>query len=252
MSTPKPFPADEARALLHAGRAAWIFDFDGTLVDLAERPDAVVVPDPLLENLDALSRQCQGRVAIVSGRGLADLETLLPLSALTLVGNHGVERRTAGSTSVSAPNPSVQRQLDRLRPQLMQLAAQFPGLLVEDKRWTVSVHVRSLPESEHAAVAEQLTYLTHKMPELAVKPAVRCWEIRPAQGTHKGEAVAWLRELWGPVPVPLGFGDDVTDEDLFGALPDGLTTIVGSRRPTRARFALPNPAALRALLRFLI
>lgn len=226
----------------------WIFDLDGTLLDIAPRPDAVQVPHTLLETLTRLMAQSGGQVAIVSGRALPDLIRLLPIPTLTLVGNHGAEARWNGQRVEFAVEGFDRQAIDRIRTPLQPLPWVFPGLQVEDKGWTVSVHVRQVADNLQEQVEQTLRKLTRDS-ELYLRPAQACWEIGSRQGATKGDAVRWLRQRW-PNPEPLAiFGDDVTDEDAFNAKgPRDITVIVGSRRPTRAQYCLDSPAELRHLI----
>lgn len=230
----------------------WIFDLDGTLLDIAPRPDAVQVPNTLLQTLTGLMRRFGGQVAIVSGRSLPDLMRLLPIPSLTLVGNHGAEARWREQRIEFAAEGVELQVLDRIRPQLQRLPKKFPGLQVEDKGWTVSVHVRHVAAPLLDQVEETLRQLIAEG-ELYLRPAQACWEIGSRQGATKGDAVRWLRRQWrNPEPLAI-FGDDVTDEDAFNAKgPRDVTVIVGSRRPTCAQYYLQTPTDLRLGLQSLV
>ncbi len=230
----------------------WIFDLDGTLLDIAPQPDAVQVPNTLIQTLTGLMRHFQGQVAIVSGRSLPDLIHLLPIPSLTLFGNHGAEARWNGKRIECAAQGFDLRDLDGIRPQLRRLAQDFPGLQVEDKGWTVSVHVRHVAAPLLDQVEQTLRQLIAAR-DLYLRPAQACWEIGSRQGATKGDAVRWLRRHWqNPEPLAI-FGDDVTDEDAFNAKgARDVTVIVGSRRPTSAQYCLQTPAELRLGLHSLL
>ncbi|NMP23474.1 trehalose-phosphatase [Sulfobacillus harzensis] len=244
MSSPSPLSPRLLDGWSRQG--GWVFDLDGTLLDIAPRPDAVEVPPSLLSSLSQLSNLSAGRVAIVSGRALADLVHLIPLPSIALVGNHGAERRINGHVnSVSPPSEG----LNAIRSQLNQLPTTFPGLVVEDKDWTISVHVRHVAEHRLGACEAAIRDIASR-PDLYLRAAKACWEIGPKSGASKGDAVRWLSEHWGTDIRLAIFGDDVTDEDAFhAARPHDLTVIIGSRRPTQAKFSLPSPDTLRRLIK---
>ncbi|MCL5116324.1 MAG: trehalose-phosphatase [Firmicutes bacterium] len=250
MSNPRPLPFEAVWEPHHRGLAFWIFDLDGTLIDIAPRPDAVVVPSELLEDLQTLSRQSGGHVAVVSGRSITDLAARFPMSDLILVGNHGAEWREGKNQRVLSPDDAALKGLAALRPQLQRLSEAVPNLLVEDKVLTLSVHVRHVAPALQPTVKEALEAWIAREPALTLRPARACWEIRPRIGATKGDAVSELLARQSSPLVPLIFGDDVTDEDAFlAAPPNAVTVIVGPRRPTQARYALNTPSDLRKLLR---
>src|SRR3954465_12523739 len=119
-----------------AGTALFL-DFDGTLVELAEAPDLIEIPDTLPTLLARLARRLDGRLAIVSGRSVADLERHLGASALTVSGSPGLELRLPDGGSLAGDAPEA---LDEIRREVGRFAAATPGLLVEEKPAGVAVH----------------------------------------------------------------------------------------------------------------
>lgn len=249
MSEPKPLTWAVLGAWLSShSRPYWIFDLDGTLIDLAARPSAVSVSPRLIASLERLNLLFEGRVAIISGRALADLESLLPLP-LTLVGNHGAEFRHRGARWEVPQEERVREALDDVRPPLRDLESKWRGSFLEDKGPSISFHVRGLKASEADACVLELQRLMERRTVLRLHPGQACWEIRPGQGPDKGQALEVLLASEADAQ-PLVFGDDVTDEDAFraAALHQSLTVIVGPRRPTLAERSLGQPRDLRDLL----
>lgn len=189
--------------------AALFLDFDGTLVEIAERPDAVLVPPDLPRLLESLASRLEGALAIVSGRPLAELDHFLPVP-IAKVGSHGAALRPLpdGATEEPAlPSPPA-----AWRVRLAALAASFPGAFIEDKVHGFVLHFRQAPEAGPAAQA-LLETLVAEAPDLfALLPARMAWEVTP-RGVSKGTAVASLmRRPPFAGRVPLFVGDDVTDE----------------------------------------
>lgn len=216
-------------------------DFDGTLVDLAPRPDAVVVTAGLLDRLERLATRMPERVAIVSGRSLAQLDAMLGdyAARVAVAGSHGAERRLAGAAADGVDRPSG---LDDAGAALERFAAEN-GLIYEEKSFGAALHYRADPSQEGgaAALAEELA-AAHR---LVLQRGKMMVELR-APGT-KGLAVrALMAEAAMAGTRPLFFGDDVTDEDGFEAAAalGGAGVLVGPARPTAASHALSDPAAL--------
>jgi len=233
-----PPPADLAGISL-------FLDFDGTLVDLAPRPDAVAVGAALLDRIERLAALLPGRVAIVSGRSIAQLDAMLGRHAgmIAVAGSHGAERRLAGADALAAaPPPAL-----AAAALAMETYADAEALLFERKSFGAALHYRGRPEGEADAVATAAVLAAEH--GLVLQHGKMMVEIR-APG-DKGEAVrALAAEPTAAGTRPLFFGDDVTDEDGFAAAADlgGAGVLVGRPRPTAARHRLDDPAALLAWL----
>ncbi|WP_343714923.1 trehalose-phosphatase [Inquilinus sp.] len=224
---------------------ALFLDVDGCLIDLAERPEDVVVPAGLPGDLQRLSARVGGALALVSGRAIADLDRLFPSLSLPTAGQHGLEWRAVPSGPIERV-PVNRAVLDRLAGALTEFAAARPGLRVEPKGAAVAIHYRQAPAlgPEVIALARDLMAGAPGWHALAGKMVV---ELKP-DGVDKGAAV----ERFLTLPPfagrrPLAAGDDVTDEDSFAAAlrHDGIALQVGDREPTVASRRLPDPAAMR-------
>jgi trehalose 6-phosphate phosphatase len=130
--------------------AALFLDFDGTLVELADTPSAIRVSPSLEPLLRRLGERLQGRLALVSGRSIADLEQHLSCSGLAVSGSHGLELRLRDGSHVPL---GVVHDLGDARERVARLAAEAPGLLVEDKPFGLAVHYRQAPEHEERVAA---------------------------------------------------------------------------------------------------
>jgi trehalose 6-phosphate phosphatase len=224
--------------------AALLLDFDGTLVDLAETPDAIEIPLGLPALIARLSSRLNGRVAIISGRSLEDLESHVGSLPVAVAGSHGVEIRVGGAVERSDATPS----LAQAREALARFAAEDPRLLVEAKVGTVALHFRRAPdrEADSAALAGALA-ARHG---LRVQPGKMVVELVP-EGVDKGTA---LERLMAQPPFagasPWFIGDDLTDEHAFvaAARAGGGGILVGPARATAAAWRLADVAAARRWL----
>jgi trehalose 6-phosphate phosphatase len=224
--------------------SALLLDFDGTLVELAERPDLISVPDRLSQLLRRLKERLGGRLAIVTGRSLESLGQHLDCSAIAVSGSHGAELRFAGApamTVATAPIPDIVREEARR-------FAEEHGLLIEQKPAGMAIHYRTLPEE-----AERVRGFISALAErtgLDVQEGKQVAELRP-HGLDKGEA---LRRIMKEPPFagarPIFMGDDLTDEHAFeaAAILGGAGILVGPRSASAARWRLASvDAAMRWL-----
>ena len=220
--------------------AALFLDFDGTLVELAEAPDAIDVPAGLEPLLARLKRRLEGRLALVTGRSIAGLERHLRCSGLALSGSHGLELRLADGRVLSVSHPYDR---EPARERLRRLAAEKPGLLVEEKPFGLAVHSRQAPElaGDVAAVMDELAGASG----LGLQKGKMVIELRPP-GADKGDAIrAFMAEPEFAGARPLFLGDDMTDEHAFAAAAalGGAGILVGPPRPTAAKWRLENVKA---------
>ena len=191
-------------------RMALFLDVDGTLLDIAPTPDAVVVTSELKVLLSKLYEKSAGALALVSGRAISDLDNLFDPIRLPTAGQHGAEWRL-----VPDEDPRRLTTLpEGLRNGAVAVALQHPGMLAEDKGGAIALHVRARPELT-AEVGAALVALVQDYPSYEVLPGKAVFEIRQ-RGVHKGAAVEALIEhapFAGRLPVFLG--DDTTDLDAI-------------------------------------
>jgi trehalose 6-phosphate phosphatase len=229
------------------GDWALFLDIDGCLLDFADHPDDVVVPEGLHDDIRRLRSALGGALALVSGRSLAQIDALFPEMQLEAAGLHGLELR-AQLTGDARPGANAD-DLARVREAAEQVAGAHPGARVEDKGIALALHWRAAPQARRALEAIAAAAIT-QMPGYRLQHGNCVVELRP-DGHHKGTAI---ERLMGTPPfagrMPVYAGDDFTDEDGFMTTNSlgGLSIIVGDRRPTTARHAIADTASLRAWL----
>ena len=195
-------------------RAAYLLDFDGTLVDIAPAPDLVMVDAGLPESLRRLRVLCGDAVAIVTGRPIAQVDALLPDAVYAIAGEHGTALRPAPDAEiVVCALPALPAcWLERAA----HLADAHPGAALEHKRHGFVLHYRAVPDAG-APLRTGVERLLAGVSGYELMAAKMAWEVRPA-GIDKGSAV---RALMCRPPflgrVPIYVGDDVTDEDGMAA-----------------------------------
>lgn len=229
-------------------RLAVFTDFDGTLVDIAQTPDGIAVPDDVPHMLEDVSRQLDGAFAIVSGRPIGDLDRWLDHVAVAAAGSHGAERRLADGSNQAIP-ADVTGNVREIAARLEQFVAAHKGLLLEAKPASVALHYRQLPEMAGESLAVMRTIL-EQVPGFSLIEGKMVIEARP-QGTSKGAAIlAFMEEAPFRGRTPVFFGDDVTDEDGFAAVQElGGVGIKVGEGDTIARLRIDDVAAARSVIR---
>jgi trehalose 6-phosphate phosphatase len=212
------------------GEIAILLDIDGTLLDLMPTPREVWVPPGLAATLNGLVAATSGALALVSGRSLNDIDLIFAPERFPAVGGHGAEMRLNADDEAAAPlAPLLDKELKR---RLAAIARISPGILLEDKGYSLALHYRLAPHAKDAIEAA-ITLIRAEMPNerVEVLPGKCVFEIKPS-GFNKANGV---RALMQHAPFagrrPLFIGDDVTDESVFAIMPDmqGLAFSVGHR-----------------------
>lgn len=225
-------------------RSALFLDFDGTLADLAPRPDAVVVPAELAPLLDRLHDRLNGALALVTGRAREDVEPMLSPWRWPAAFEHGALRESAQGAFEQARPLGLAAALQAARA----IAAQHDGLLVEEKRASMALHFRLAPALEALCVTTLATVVADD-PELQLLRGKAVVEVKSVR-VSKGKAIeSFMQEAPFAGREPLFAGDDVTDEAGFEVVQRlGGTGIKVGHGPTCARVRCATPHALRAWL----
>jgi len=237
-----------------------LLDIDGTLCELMPHASAARVPPATCAALESLARRPGVYVALVTGRSVADAERIAPVAGAHVHGNHGIEWRAPDGTR--GADPAWAQARPALREAVARIAAVLaphPGAWLEDKEYSLTVHVRGC---ERPVASAALAAAESVATELGLRTAAgkEVLNIVPPGVADKGSAVLRLvEELGGDAPTAavLFAGDDVTDEDAFRALrehvPHAVTVHVGpGDAPTAATTTLPTPDALAAVLATLV
>jgi trehalose 6-phosphate phosphatase len=209
---------------------AILLDIDGTLLDLAPTPREVWVPPGLARTLNRLVEKTSGALALVSGRSLNDIDLIFAPEQFPAVGGHGAEMRlSTDSEAVAVHAPPMDKELKR---RLAAIARLSPGILLEDKGYSLALHYRLAPHAERA-IYEAISLIRADLPNapIEVLPGKCVYEIKHS-GFNKASGVT---ELMSHEPFkgrrPIFIGDDVTDESVFAIMSDfdGVAFSVGRR-----------------------
>ncbi len=222
-------------------RLAVFLDYDGTLTPIVERPELAILSNAMRGAVEALGRRVP--TAIVSGRALQDVMTLVRIETLYYAGNHGFEVQIPGEPNRLEFGGEHLEPIRLAAGDVEKQVASIDGVFVENKGYTFSVHTRLTPSEQVPVVEAQVKRVLGRFPTLRMHLGKQVFEVRPAVAWNKGRAVLWLLEalhLDGPDVLPIYLGDDETDEDAFRALASrGIGIVVASSaRPTAATYRL--------------
>ena len=221
-------------------------DYDGTLVPIKKAPELAVLRASRRRLLERLSRKAF--VCIVSGRSLADIQKLASIKDIAYIGNHGLEISYRGREWIHPKAKRIKPVLNNVLERIRRKTGDWPGLLVENKGLTGSVHYRRLA----APLPKKLRDITEyevqlRSGELKLTEGKKVYEIRPNVDWDKGKGVQELIR-WLDIKQPalrIYIGDDQTDEDAFRALGrHDISILVGKRQDSYASSRLPDVAAV--------
>lgn len=234
---------------LPAPRSDWayFFDIDGTLVDIAPTPWEVRLERELIEVILRLHDATGGALALISGRSIADIDSILHGARLPVAGQHGVERRDSNHRISRHEFPA--EKLAAARKRLREAVARHPGFLLEDKGLSLALHYRTSPALGSFAHRLMRTVQTEIGPDYTVLTGKRIVELKPS-GKDKGQAVSeFMAEEPFKGRVPVFIGDDTTDEYGFAVVNSlgGHSIKVGGGR-SAARWRVADVVAVRSWL----
>lgn len=227
---------------------AFFLDVDGTLLQLADHPQAVKIDPELRNTLQALVRYNDKAVALISGRSLYDLDCLFAPLKLPAAGMHGNERRDANGR-LHAP-AAASRNLAQAREQARRFAELHPGCIVEDKGSGFALHFRQTPVAATAADTLMTSLLATVGSDYTLQHGKMVIEIRPVAHDKGSAILAFVQEPPFAGRVPVFIGDDLTDEDGFRLVCKlgGVAIKVGEGE-TVAPWRLPDSHAVSEWLR---
>jgi len=234
-------------------RILLFLDYDGTLIPVKKTPELAVLHPLRRRFLKRLSEKVF--ICIVSGRSLAEIQRLVAIEDIAYIGNHGLEI-SYGQKSWAHPEarkirPTLRNALKRTQDRTQDL----PGVLIEDKGLTGSIHYRQLPGAFWKPLKEIiLDEIGSRQRELKITEGKRVFELRPNIKWDKGrgvrELIGWLDSIEHTLRIYIG--DDQTDEDAFKTFNKrALTILVGAREDTNARYHLADVEGVWKFLRVL-
>jgi trehalose 6-phosphate phosphatase len=237
---------ESTAALLSESKHVVIFlDFDGTLVRVARRPEQVVLTAASRSVLERLAENSRITLAVISGRRRAELQGQIGIRNIHYLGLYGWE-----TNGIYLPHPSARIALSRAHTALVGELSAFPGVWIENKLSSFSVHLlaakpdiqRLVRHRIHSLLASyrQRLHFFENLPDV---------EVVPLSIQDKGAAIRqFLAKSAFRQALPIYFGDDLSEEPAFAAVHRGISILVGKLRPTKARFRLRGPGEVNATL----
>lgn len=230
-----------------------MLDYDGTLTPIVKQPNLALLSPKRKKILASLARNPKIKMAIISGRKLSDIKKLVGIPNIIYVGNHGFEIEINGERIIHLSAKRFIPMLKKIKMDLLTVR-RIKGVLIEDKKYTLSVHFRLIP-ANHLKSFYKLFYRTIRpwRKKVKITSGKKIFEIRPPVDWDKGKAVKWLiskLNLKGYLPIYIG--DDKTDADAFRLLKrKGVTIHVGGGK-TAAKMRIKDIDGVYHYLRGLI
>ncbi|UCG77930.1 MAG: bifunctional alpha,alpha-trehalose-phosphate synthase (UDP-forming)/trehalose-phosphatase [Nitrospirota bacterium] len=210
-------------------------DYDGTLAPIAETPETAVINDATREIINMLKGKY--KVAIISGRQLEDIMNMVQINDIYYAGNHGSEIWSGDEMFLSQDFTDVRSRLKDILKRLENELTHIPGVLIEDKGITASVHYRKVWTKDHGELFSIFNNVTKGCEDIfRITSGKKVFEIRPVKAWNKGDAVRWIMKNYGEGTLPVYIGDDTTDEDAFKEIGDGGVSVSVGGNPESEYF----------------
>ena len=220
------------------------FDYDGTLTPIMATPELAKIPPAVRNSLKKLKKNPKFKLAIISGRSLADVKKMAGIKGIVYAGNHGLEIEDGANLFHPGGGTSSTSGVEEATSKLKKALADIKGVIIEDKGCTLSVHFRLVNPAKRILVKRIFSrivapyVISRRLRSSAGKMVL---EVRPGIEWDKGKAVLYLLKGYKSA-LPIYIGDDITDEDAFKAIKEkGISIFVGpSKIRSKANYFLKN------------
>jgi trehalose-phosphatase len=239
--------------MINASHLFVFSDFDGTLAPIVDRPNNAQMPSETRSTLTKLARRRATTVAVISGRSLSDVKNRVNIPELIYAGNHGLEILGHDLHYINSTALACQDRLAALSSELEYRIREIPGVMIENKTFSVAIHTRHVASRDMQKLLDGLLFsLSDFLPYFELTAGIMVFEVRPHVDWNKGHAAKWIMDrVNSPRPLTIFLGDDVTDEDGFRQFPNGFNICVGHRSKTLANYSLADPADVAHFLKWL-
>jgi trehalose-phosphatase len=242
---------DVEKGLQSGERLAVFSDFDGTLAPIRHRATEVVLPAGTRKALERLAERGH-LVGVISGRQLQDVRERVGIGRIWYVGEHGAFVYSPDGCTLTLTRSTDRRGIREAEQWLADSLDAYRDLDIEPKLTAIAVHYRGASTHARRAASAAVEQVLERDPSLRVLPGKEVWEIVPANGASKWQALRLIlhTEDWPDSSAhdrAVYIGDDVTDELAFREWP-GISVVVGYPARTAARFYLRTPVEVRSFL----
>ncbi|WP_143960501.1 trehalose-phosphatase [Litoribacter populi] len=260
MKAPKELPSalekiEDFKQAFESKKPLIFLDFDGTLSPIVENHEDAEISTEMKQTVEELAEMYQ--VAIISGRGLDDVKKKAGIQNIFYAGSHGYE--ISGPGNFHEENDEAQEVLpafDDLEPKLKSELKDIKGVRFERKKFTLAVHFRQVEKEKESEFFKIVKQCVEDFPRLKMGEGKKVVEIKPNIDWHKGKAVGFLMEKVSKdvgEMFPLFIGDDLTDEDAFHEMVNGIGVLVGDHgKKSYANYSLGSVEEVEKFLRQLI
>jgi len=244
------------------GKYVYLFlDYDGTLAHIVATPNKAVISSKTKRLLGLLSQKKNCRLAIISGRDLADIKKKVGLKNIIYSGNHGFQIEGPKIKYEFEVPAGYKKILQRIKHKLKEKLSGIKGALLEDKNFSLALHFRLADREQRPAIKTifhetVIIYLVKN--KISIKSGKKVLEVRPPLPWDKGKVVLWLLARQealtkGQKIIPIYIGDDITDEDAFKALKNrGLTIFVGDTDSSQAKYYVKDVKEVQGFLKYIL
>jgi len=236
-------------------------DFDGTLTPIVSSPEKAILGEKAKDILKKLANHQRCQVVIVSGRPLSNIKKLIGIKNIIYAGSHGFEFGNLQKNFEIPISNKYTTLLRSLKKKIVKNFANIPGVLIEEKKLSLSLHYRLVSKEDVRVVMNMfydITDIHKKQGELTIMEGTKTLEILPPLSWNKGNIVSLSLALSCTILknnkiIPIYIGDDVTDENAFLALKNiGITACVGNKGTTQADYCLKDHTEVQRFLATLL
>lgn len=228
-------------------------DFDGVLSPIVRNPADAVMP----RRTRTLLSKCAKLffVVVISGRALSNVRSKVGICGIWYAGNHGLEWRMHGHHHKIPISAAKRRALRDAKRAFTRLTKKHGRIIVEDKQTTFSVHYRGISDARVHTFMKDASELLRPYQQKKLLHSIdgkKVINVRPHVHYNKGTVALSMLKAMPRGTLPIAIGDDLTDEDVFRALKNGITIRVGNTKGSAARYYVTSRKGVDAFLAALL